>query len=322
MSTPEQTSSSTVRRTLARAAFIEGIALFTGAPSAITINPSGPTDPDGIWFVCAGKDGSGGVPIPASFSHIVPESRRTVLAQHPLDPSSPSVQTVEHVLSALTGLGITDVQIEVRGPEIPLGDGSAKPFVDAILAAGTRTLPVRGDRRDGLAPLVVKRRVELIDPRDASVRIVAEPLGLGDAPGLHVRYNLDYAAARTGIDLQQTYSFAVEEGGRSAHEYAGEVAPARTFCTFAEAEAMRKMGLFLHLTARDMLVLGPGGVPIENTLRAENEPARHKVLDMIGDLALAGAGARPIIGRIEGTKTGHSHNHQMARAIWELFSQG
>ena len=310
-----------VRRTLARAAHIEGVTLFTGAQSAITMNPSTASDPEGISFVCAGNGGSGGVPIPASFSHIVPESRRTVLAQHPLDPASPSVQTVEHVLSALTGLGITDVRIEVRGPGIPLGDGSAKPFVDAILAAGTSELPARGDRRGGILPLVVTRRLELVDPRDASVRIVAEPLGPGEAPGLHVRYNLEYAAARTGIDLRQTYGFAADGTGRSAREYAEEVAPARTFCTFAEAEAMRKMGLFLHLTARDMLVLGPGGVPIENTLRFENEPARHKVLDMIGDLTLAGAGARPIIGRIEGTKTGHSHNHQMARAIWETFGR-
>lgn len=313
MTTTQPSNRLGVRRTLAREARVEGVTLFTGAPSAVTICPVKPgAEAPGIFFDCA-KDGAR-ARIPALHTHIHPESRRTVL----VDPKTgASVQTVEHILSALAGLGITDATVRLEGPEIPVGDGSAQPFTEAMLAAGG-AVEIDGDKSAAGAPLRITRRLEIVDPRDPTVRIVAEPLGAGERDALRVRYELDYAAARTGIDLRQAFEFEVAAGSDGA-AYLREVAPARTFCTFAEAEAMRQAGMFKHLTPRDMLVLGPGAKPIENSLRFEDEPARHKVLDMIGDLALAGGGVRGIVGRVTATKTGHAHNHQMAKAIAEAF---
>jgi UDP-3-O-acyl-N-acetylglucosamine deacetylase len=302
---------------------VDGRALFTGGASSVIIHPrrDGPALAPGwgLAVVCSDPADAMALPptpgFPAIVSNVVNEAggalggRRTTLSPSPTDPGTSGVQTVEHVLSALAGLGITDAVIEVRARqprEVPIADGSADPFVRAVLDAGVET--VAGNAR----PLIVERTLEVADPHDASVRIVAEPLRPGDRPGLHARYELEYQAARTGIDLRQTFEFCCAIDRSTADGYARDVAPARTFCTFAEAEQMRNLGLFLHLTPRDMLVLGPGGVPIENTLRFADEPARHKVLDMIGDLALAG---RPIVGRVTATKTGHAHNHQMARAL-------
>jgi UDP-3-O-acyl-N-acetylglucosamine deacetylase len=102
--------------------------------------------------------------------------------------------------------------------------------------------------------------------------------------------------------------------GGDAKAYIGQVAPARTFSTLAEAQAMRQMGMFAQFTPKDLLVIGPDG-PVDNALRYPDEPARHKVLDMVGDLSLCG---RAIIGRVVATRSGHWLNHEMARALASL----
>src|SRR5690606_8732256 len=122
--------------------------------------------------------------------------------------------------------------------------------------------------------------------------------------GWSVRYELDYGPG--GPMLPQA---AVWDG--TAAMYTREIAPARTFCTDREAEAMRRAGLFANLSPREMLVIGPDG-PIENTCRFENEPARHKLLDVIGDLSLVG---RPIQADIVARRSGHALNHELARLL-------
>jgi len=206
---------------------------------------------------------------------------------------------VEHLLSALAGLGVSDAMIELHGPEVPIGDGSALPFVEALRAAGLVELG-----EDAVGPIVVKERIEIEDPRGAAAgRMVAEP---GEGPGLELVYHLDYGP---GSPLAaQTVRFVSNPG---ADDYATAIAPARTFSTLEEAVAMRRMGLFGHLTPAQMLVIGPDG-PVENTYRFSDEPARHKVLDMLGDLSLAG---RPIRGRVTAWRSGHALNHAMARRL-------
>lgn len=334
------------RRTLSRPVIIEGVTLFTGAPGRIEIRsnlePNGEGESlasrrSGVWFRVHTAEGPAQA-IAAHIDHLAPESRRTVLragtataGASTAGAAAPGVQTVEHLLSALWGLGVTDALIDVRGPEIPVGDGSSAFFVEALRPY---VVPINVEGGPSCDPIVITRRVEVVDERDPGVRIVAEPLesgGGGGVPRLVLQYDLDYRPQQTGITLQQSHTYTHEwcgvgagVGGEKrsqrspASTYATEIAPARTFCTFAEAQALRQAGLFAHLSPREMLVLGPDASPIENALRFDNEPARHKVLDMLGDLALVGA-CRPIIGRVHATRTGHAHNHRMAAALLKEF---
>ena len=284
------------RRTVSRAAEFRGITLFTGVQSRVTVKPAAAGT--GVVFVRA--ELAPHEPIPAIASHVAPESRRTVLAMNPADRTSPSVQTVEHVMSALAGLGITDAHVEVEGPEMPIADGSARPFVEVILAAGVKEL---GQVID---PIVIRERIEIVDPRgEAAGKIIAEPR---EGPGFELVYHLDYGPSAPLPP--QSVRFVSNPG---SDDYAAAIAPARTFSTLDEAMMMRKMGMFAHLTPAEMLVIGPEG-PVDNTYRFSDEPARHKLLDMLGDLALAGAG-RPIQGRVTAWRSGHALNHAMARKL-------
>jgi len=235
----------------------------------------------------------------------MPESRRTLLSVRPGDKAAPSVQTVEHVLSALAGLGITDALLELDGPEVPILDGSAGPFVEAILAAGVVDLgPV------GMPAVSILEPISLIDPASGT-GIIAGPSA---RPGLELVYELEYPP---GSPIPpQSASMHLPAGGPSA-EYAAWVAPARTFSTLQEAQMARQMGLFAHLSPKDMLVIGPEG-PVENAYRLENEPARHKLLDLLGDLSLCGLLARGLNGKVTARRTGHAQNHEMARRLVAL----
>ncbi len=201
--------------------------------------------------------------------------------------------TVEHVLSAIEGLGITDITVEVRGPEVPIFDGSAAPLVRALWEASLRFGGA------SIEPLRIGRETTVTGPHGS--RITARPRS---GSGCLYRYELDYGPGAPIAPHTASYDSA-------SGTYAKDVAPARTFCTLAEAEAMKKAGLFAHLSARDMLVIGPDG-PVDNAYRFADEPARHKLLDLIGDLSLVG---RPIQGEIVAYRSGHALNHQMAAAL-------
>ncbi len=292
-------SQSAPRRTVARHESFSGITLFTGLQTSITIRPA---ESGGIRF--RRTDLPGSPIIPATIAHIVPEFRRTVLSANPADTSAPTVQTTEHLMSALAGLGITDALIDLAGPEVPIGDGSARPFVDAIIAAGVAPLPSAPPHPTAVVtrPITLNDGMSLLEarPRPASAR-----------PGLDLTYILEYPPGAP-IPAQSASIFIPLDA--PAPGYAADIAPARTFCLAQEAQAMRQMGLLAHLTPREMLVIGARG-PIDNAYRFDNEPARHKLLDLLGDLALA---ARPINASITATRTGHAHNHAMARALAAL----
>jgi UDP-3-O-acyl-N-acetylglucosamine deacetylase len=286
------------RRTLARPAVVRGVTLFTAADAELTIRPA---TGGGISFVRADHPGS---PIRATVDYALDEPRRTVLAARVAPPPASSapvtVQTVEHVLSALAGFGITDAVLELAGPEVPIGDGSAQPFTDALAVAGTAL--VDGPPLDPIRPT----EPILLEDAGTSVRITPREI-----PGCSFAYHLDYGPDAS-LPPQQA-SFELPVGGDGAG-YAAAIAPARTFSTLPEVLAFRKMGLFTHLEPSQMLVFGPDG-PIDNVLRFENEPARHKLLDLMGDLALAG---RPIQADIVAIRSGHALNRRAAAAIAAL----
>lgn len=288
------------RRTLARPATLRGVGLFSARPAALRLVPA----PPGAGLAFRRTDLPNAATIPAHIARLCDQpqlaglppalrARNTILWAPPA-----TVLTTEHILSALAGLGITDALIELDAPEIPIADGSARPFTEAILDAGII------DHGEPLPSLVVEREITVRDPAGGEAFITASPRS---EPGCEFLYELDYGPGAP-IPPQRA---AVVLAPETAADYAERVAPARTFCLQQEAEAMRAMGLFQHLTPRDMLVLGPDG-PIDNTLRFDDEPARHKLLDLIGDLALAG---RPIQARITARRSGHALNQAMAKAL-------
>ncbi|USO00205.1 MAG: UDP-3-O-acyl-N-acetylglucosamine deacetylase [Phycisphaeraceae bacterium] len=276
------------RRTLAHPVRVEGFALFTGGPASVGFIPA----PSGGIMIDAG-----GGAFPATIGHLDPRPAHPAFASMPprntslaATPDAPPVHTVEHVLAALAGLGITDAVVRVEGGEPPIGDGSAALFTRPMLDVGFRELP------GAIEPLIVRERFEF---GSGDARIVIEP-----ADRTEFVYRLDYGP-RAPIPPHE----ATWDGAPTS--FASEIAPARTFCLAAEAQAMHAMGLFKHLTPSDMLVFGGGG-PIDNTLHHPAEPARHKLLDMVGDLSLVG---RPILARITGIGSGHALNREAARML-------
>lgn len=287
------------RATLARSISLSGIGLFSARQGTLRLMPA--PGGSGICFVRPGDPR----PTPATIAHLstVPAhtcipgavaGRNTTLARSPAAPEG--FATVEHLLSAMAGLGVHDAAIELDGPEVPIFDGSAGAFVRAIREAGVRHHPLGSPLRE----IVPTREVVVRDERTgASIRALPRA-----APGASWSYTLFYGP-RSPIPSQTA---AFEHG----QDYAALVAPARTFCLEGEALAMRALGMFSHVSASEMLVLDAGGRPIDNELRFPDEPARHKLLDLMGDLSLLGAVLRA---DVIADRSGHALTHALVREI-------
>lgn len=286
------------QRTLARPATVSGVGFFTNADVTATFLPA---EPDaGIHFVRT--DLADHVEIPATIAFAVERHRRTALERH-----GASVELTEHVLAALAGLAIDNCTVELTGPEPPGGDGSARHFVDALLDAGI----VEQDQFAAVFPVPLS-----IDVRsaDGNVGLVAKPFsaplaarlggGKGHSSGCVICYELDYGA-ESPIP-RQTAEFTI-----TPEVFAREIAGARTFILESEIEALRKLGYGAKVTAEDLLVFGKAGV-IGNVLRDDNECARHKLLDCIGDFALIGG---RIAGRFHARRSGHATNRELIRQL-------
>lgn len=271
------------QRTLTTAASFAGVGLFSGRPSRVVIHPAAPDT--GLSFRRVDLPGKPTVAARAEFA--VERSRRTMLKH-----GDASVEMVEHCLSALAGLGVDNALIDVDAEESPIGDGSAKPYVEAIEGAG-------------VVEQEAPKRVFVID-EPVTVEDGEATIAVAPGAGAEYVYMLDYGEG--GVIPRQSMSF---RGG--AEEFTRELAPARTFSTRAEAEEARRAGLFGHLTTKDMLVIDRGG-PVENAYRFDDEPVRHKLLDLMGDLALVGM---PIRGRVVAVRSGHSLNVRLARELSE-----
>lgn len=301
------------RTTLSLPAIIRGITLFTAAATTLTIRPA-PPHSRGLAF--RRTDLPGQPTIPALIAHVASDSRHTVLRLDPTDPDSPVVHTTEHILSALSALGVTDALLDLDGPEVPIADGSSRPFIDAILAADLAPIDTAPHARehDGFAPIVINEPFSVRE-NDAVIECMCTEsrTGGGGANALDLEYHLDYGP-NSPLPPQ---SASLHLSSFPSADYINSIAPARTFCLLAEAQALRESGLFLHMQPKDMLVIDDRGRPIDNAFRFENEPARHKLLDLLGDLALVG---RPIRGRIIARRSGHSLNHALALALFAAGS--
>ena len=276
------------QQTIGRPAMIEGRGLFGGQKSSVQFKPA-PAD-HGVVFWRTDV-GPRPVRIPALISHVVSQARRTTI-----HTGEVSIETCEHCLSAVAGLSIDNLDIEVSGPELPGADGSALPYAQALMDA---TLVQQSQPRQ------VLQITTPVSVSDGPAMIAALP---STDPSMQVIYDLDYGdRAPLG---HQIFAFNCSSG-----DYLHNLAPARTFVLEEEARQLRAHGMGMHLTPDEILVLGPRGPLGGNQFRFQDEPARHKLLDMLGDLSLAG---RPIQARIVAHRSGHSLNHAMARALAAL----
>ncbi len=229
----------------------------------------------------------GRVSIPASVSRVAPRPHRTSLSN-----GSACVETVEHVLAATGGLQIDNLVIDVSGEETPSTDGSPLPFVQALQSAGIQ------EQDQERRPHVIDQPISV---SEGEAMLAALP---GPGEYLDILFDLDYSAvASIG---RQVFSFRLGKD-----DFAAQLAPARTFALEEEARQLQQQGLCKHLTIKDIVVMGSGG-PIENKLRFPDEHVRHKVCDLIGDLALLG---RPLFGRIVAYRSGHDLNHALVRKL-------
>jgi UDP-3-O-[3-hydroxymyristoyl] N-acetylglucosamine deacetylase/3-hydroxyacyl-[acyl-carrier-protein] dehydratase len=272
-----------LQQTIQQPATLQGRGLFHGEHARLTFKPAPPNH--GVLFV---RMDAGAVTIPAQVEHVVKRARRTTLKSGDI-----SIDTCEHCLSALAGLGIDNVRVEIEGPEVPAVDGSARPFLDALLEAGIEQSEEARHR------LVVREPV-MVRQNDAMA--CAMP---SDDAAPQLVYELDYGEAGPLGRQLQVFDFA-------SGDYAEQIAPSRTFVLEEEAKRLRTHGIGTHLAAEDVLVIGQDGPIGDNTLRFADEPVRHKMLDLIGDLYLLGS---PIQGRITAYKSGHALNHKLVREL-------
>ncbi len=268
------------RRTLQREVGCTGIGLHTGKPVRLTLKPAPPDH--GIRF----RRTDSGVDIPATLESVTRLDHATTL-QH----GGSSVSTVEHVLAAIRSLGVDDALIEVDGPEIPILDGSAAPFVILLHEAGLRA--ARSQRRY----LKVLKTIEIV--RGAKlVRISPSE-----------QFSISYTI---GFDhpLLRHQALKVKV---TAQCFTEDIAPARTFGFMRDVEALRRAGLALGGSLENAVVIGESGV-LNNKLRFPDEFVRHKILDAIGDLALIG---HPVLGHFEAVRAGHALHAALAQKLVE-----
>jgi UDP-3-O-[3-hydroxymyristoyl] N-acetylglucosamine deacetylase len=283
-----ETSIPAASRTLRNAIDCRGIGLHSGQETRLVLNPA----PAGHGIIFRRVDL--GVDIPARFDLVSDTRLCTRLAS--ADQPEASIGTVEHIIAALAATAIDNVLIEVDGPEIPIFDGSAAPFVFLIDCAGVVDLPAGREMIEILRPVLVS---------DGTASASFEPLPPGRSwVGLDIAMSIDFAAAAIG---QQSFDLRVSEAS-----FRAEVAGARTFVQAQEVEQLQAAGLARGGSLDNAVVVDGGEVLNPAGLRFGNEFVRHKVLDAVGDLALAGA---PIIGQFRGFRSGHRTNNLLLRAL-------
>ncbi|MEM7313848.1 MAG: UDP-3-O-acyl-N-acetylglucosamine deacetylase [Planctomycetota bacterium] len=274
------------QRTISETVSLHGVGYWSGEEITVEFRPAAADS--GLVFVRS--DLSGGVRIPASPEYRVPVPRRTNLTQ-----KGSSVEMVEHILAALAGMNVDNCEIHVSAAEMPALDGSCLAAVEAIRSVGTVELD---------APQPSFSVSETIRVEEADCWIEARPNG---GNGMSVSYELDYGEGPIGHQ-----QFCVEVTPES---FSQQLASARTFVLEEEANMLKSQGVGEHITYQDLLVFDQYG-PIQNTLRFSNECVRHKMLDIVGDLALTGF---DIHADIVARKSGHRHNTELAMHLLTTF---
>jgi UDP-3-O-[3-hydroxymyristoyl] N-acetylglucosamine deacetylase/3-hydroxyacyl-[acyl-carrier-protein] dehydratase len=277
-------TASRLQRTIASETEVRGVGFFHGSDVTLRFRPSG--GDTGVVF--ARTDLPGCPTVRAVVDHVVPTPRRTTVRD-----GEAVVEMIEHVMAALAGLRIDNCRVEVDAAETPGCDGSSRAFVEALRAAGTVEL----DRPR--AAVMIEAPVTV---RDGPAVLTAHPGGGG--ADLVLSYHLDYGRD-SPIGSQSLFLDVNPES------FADELAPSRTFLLEAEARALRQAGIGTHVTDADLLIFGPDG-PIGNALRYPDECVRHKILDMVGDLALLGM---DLHGHVVAHRSGHALNAALVRAL-------
>ena len=304
------------QRTIKKEVSISGVGLHTGVECMATFKPADINT--GIRFV---RTDLPDFPlVPADIDHVVDISRGTTIA---LDGHR--AHTVEHVLAAASGLGIDNLLIELTAKEPPVMDGSAKPFVDVLLKAGLQ------EQSANREVLVVDQTISYSDPAQAI------DMHILPSDAFRITFMMDYPhlGSRMGTQFMSVYS--LEE------DFVERIAPARTFCLFSEVVDLKEQGLAkggslenavvfvdrsissgevdhlrkLYKVTGDLEV-GENGILKGQELRFENEAVRHKVLDLIGDLALLGI---PIQGHVVATRSGHAANVELVRRLKQVYGE-
>lgn len=271
------------QRTVRASGELTGTGLHSGLETTLRVKPASA----GTGVVFVRTDLPGAPRVPADAEHLGVRRRRTAL----VGPGDAEVHTVEHFLACCYALEIDNLLVEIDGPECPGMDGSARAFVDLLEDLGPLEQDALRDEIVLEAPITVSA--------GEGAAIVAVPGG----EGLTVSYTLEYDHPALG---HQHVAFRVEPG-----TFREEIAPARTFCLAAEADALRAAGLGKGATYQNTLVVGDEGV-IENAPHWPDEFARHKLLDVLGDLFLVGADLR---GHVHAYRTGHAANLRLVRAL-------
>lgn len=270
--------------TLGKSVVFEGVGLHSGEPVRMVLHPA----PAGHGIVFRRTDVQGANPrIAARWDRVTPSKLCTLIE----NDDHVSVSTIEHIMAAVAGLGITNALVEIDGPEVPILDGSAEPFVREIRRAGLRRVA---------APLRAIRVLKPVEVREGEAVARLEP-----APALEIDFAIDFADAAIG---RQEKRLKMANGA-----FVRELMDSRTFCRQADVDLMRANGLALGGTYENAVVydgdrvLSPGG------LRHQDEAVRHKMLDAMGDLALAGA---PLLARYVGNRAGHALTNKLLRALF------
>ncbi len=267
--------------TLAQPITINGIGLHSGTPVTMVLKPAGADN--GIVF--NRQDGDRCVAIRACSENVIDTRLATVLGTDGL-----SVSTVEHLLAALTACGIDNVDIDIDGPEVPIMDGSAQPFIDHLQEAGVANL--KAPRKF----LAIKKPLTLVEG-EKRISVI---------PSRFFRITFDIAFDHPSIALQH-YSIKV-----SGESFRKEIARARTFGFLKEVEYLKANGLARGGSLENAVVIGDTGILNPEGLRFDDEFVRHKIADSVGDFSLLGY---PILGHIKAYKAGHDINQKMVAQI-------
>jgi len=264
---------------------VAGIGVHSGAPATLTLHPA--EVDTGIVFLRCRTDGQPDRELSANFRSVTATEFATVLGDH----NGPAVSTTEHVLAALQALGVDNAVVEVDGPEVPIMDGSAAPFVQAIDQAGIVTLPAS------------RRYIQVLKP----VRVVK-----GDSYG-ELRPHLRGLRVETEIEFdhpligRQRFAVDVEPD-----LFRRELARARTFGFMRDVAKLWSAGYALGASFENTVVIADNRVLNPEGVRFADEFVRHKAVDAIGDLALSGA---PLIGAYRSVRGGHKLNHAVLTAL-------
>ncbi len=285
-----------MQHTLKSPVTFTGVGLHTGRMVRMVVQPA--SADYGIWFRRTDVM-QGDVLVPARWDAVIASRLCTLIG----NASGVTVSTVEHIMAALAGCGIHNALIEIDGPEVPILDGSSEQFVAAFIARGLR---------EQLTPVRALRILKPVEVREGDAVARLDP-----AEMLEIAFEIDFDEAAIG---RQEKSLTMANGA-----FVRELCDSRTFCRQQDVDDMRARGLALGGTLDNAVVfegdrvLSPGG------LRYQDEPVRHKMLDALGDLSLAGG---PILGRYTGIRAGHALTNRLLRALfatpgaWEMVDCG